>query len=426
MRRLRHAIPIGLAAAFGLAACGAPRAVLMPAPPAEVRKEAGAPSAAAAERVAPPVPPGTAPRAGAIPGAGEAAKPPAAGTTRAAVAPPAPPALPDLLPQYAEACGRTELAIGHDAAREVIPLWKALEDSKWGTDAIYNQGVLFQLAGDLDEAAAQYRRAAHRSPAFEPPLANLLGISLLRRDMQQTKSLLARIVPPGSAPSPEMLPELAVNTAAALMESGRRDEAAALLLSLGKRGKATPALPWNLAVLSFRKGDPAAARDLAGKVSSGVANLFPVVASRLAWADEGDKSPALGPAPPGMAGMAALSGNLAAFAEFRRGNAAGAEKLLSSAMAGETVPAEILTNIGILQAEQGRWSEARRNLERAVREDPELAAGWLNLGIFRDIYEGNLAGARECYENYVRFGGLRKEEVRKWSDRLGRSASPQE
>lgn len=423
MSRLRSAILVGLAAAFGLTACAAPRAVLMPAPPPEVRKEAGAPSAVTADRGAPAVPPGTATRADAVPGARDAEGARAGETTRTPVAPPA---LSDKLSLYTEACDRTQLAIGRDAPREAIPFWKAIEDSKWGADAVFNQGVLFQLAGDLDEAAAQYRRAADRSPAFEPPLANLLGIALLRGDRERTRSLLARVVPPGSVPSPEMLPELAVNAATALMETGRRDDAAALLLSLRNRGKTTPALGWNLAVLAFRKGDPRAARDLAGKISSDVARLFPVVASRFAWAEEGEKLPPLGPAPPGMAGMAALSGNLAGYAEYRRGNAAAAEKILASATAGEAVPAEILTNIGILQAEQGRWNEARQSLERAVRENPELPAGWLNLGIFRDIYEGNLPEARECYDNYVKFGGSRKEEVRKWSEGLGRSASPQE
>jgi len=393
----------------------------MPGPPQEVRRVAGAPSAAAAERIAPPIAPGTAPQAGAIPGAQDAARPPAGETARAAVAAPA---VVSRLPQYAEACDRTQWAIGHNAAREAIPYWTGLEDSKWGTDAVYNQGVLFQLSGDLDEAAAQYGRAADRSPAFEAPIANLLGISLLRGDREQMKSLLARVAPPGLPPPLETLPELAVNAAAALMETGRPDDAALLLRATRSRGKATPALAWNLAVLSFRNGDAATARDLAKSVPSGVADLFPVIASRFAWADEGEKVPVLGPAPPGMAGMAALSANLRAFAEYRGGGTAAAEKTLASTAAGAAAPAEILTNMGILQVEQGRWSEARKNFERAVRENPGLPAGWLNLGIFREIYEGNLAGARECYDNYVKLKGLRKEEVRRWSDRLGHSASP--
>ncbi len=423
MRPVPSPIAACLVAALALAACGAPRALLFPGPPPAVRKEAAAPSPAAGERAAPQALPGEIPPAEKPPAAPGAEKPSAGGAAPAAVAIPAP---PDRLPQYAEACGRTEWAVTHGAPLEVIPLWQTLEDSKWGTDAVYNQGVLQQLAGNLDEADAQYRRALDRSPAFEPALANLLGISLLKGDRPRMKSLLARAVPPGSAPPPEMLPELAVNAAAALMETGRHDDAALLLLSLRKRGTATPALPWNMAVLSYRKGDLAAARDLAGKVPSDVASLYPVVASRFAWAKEGEMPPALGPAPPGMTRMGALSYNLAAYTVFRSGNAAAAEKLLALATSGEFSLAEIMTNIGILQVEQGRWSDARSSLERAVREDPGLAAGWLNLGTFREIYEGNLSSARECYDNYVKLGGSRKEEVRKWVDWLGQSASPRE
>ena len=83
---------------------------------------------------------------------------------------------------------------------------------------------------------------------------------------------------------------------------------------------------------------------------------------------------------------------------------------------------EISTNIGMMQAEQGKWKDARANLEKAVRANPAMPGGWLNLGIFREVYEGNPEGARECYEHYVRLRGLRSEEVRKWLDRLGQSA----
>ena len=429
MSRAPHAIPIAFAAALGLAACGAPLAVLMPSPPQEVRKEAGAPPPAAVARTAPPGPQETAPRTDEPPGGRE----PVAGrggreTGPAVAAPPAvaPPEFPERLAEYVDACGRTQAAVARGAARDLIPLWKELEDSKWGTDAVFNQGVLHQLAGHLEEAAAQYRRAVERSPGFGPPLANLLGIALLRGDRRQMESLLEQVVPAVSAPTPGMLPELSVNAAAALMETGRKEEASGLLLSLRESGNATPAVGWNQAVLAFRSGDRATARKQAEAVPPGIASLFPVVASRFAWANEGEKIPDLGAVPAGMPVMEALSANLAAYAAYRGGNAAAAEKRLAPAAEGEPAFAEILTNLGILQAEQGRWEAARKNLERAVRENPGLAAAWLNLGLFREIYEGNRAGALECYDNYVKLTGWRTEEVRKWSDRLGRSASPPE
>ncbi|MGE5189741.1 MAG: tetratricopeptide repeat protein [Gemmatimonadota bacterium] len=417
MSRTPHALAIALAAALGLAACGAPLAVLVPAPPAEVRREAAAPPAAAVGR-ADRTPGGREPGAGR--GERDANR---ADAARAAVTAPR---APDRLGEYAEACGRTQAAVARGAGQELIPLWRNLEDSRWGTDAVYNQGVLFQLAGELDEAAAQYRRAVEKAPGFGPPLANLLGIALLRGDRQQMETLLAQVVPRGSAPAPGNPPELSANAAAALMETGRRGEAATLLRSLRDRGVATPSLSWNLAVLAFREGDPATARTLAESLPSGVAGLFPVVASRFAWAREGAKVPDLGPVPPGMSLMEALRLNLAAYAAYRGGNAAGAEMVLAVAVGREPATAEFLTNFGIVQAEQGRWDAARAFLERAVRENPELAAAWLNLGLFRETYEGDRAGALECYDTYVKLGGWRTEEVRRWSERLGRSASPRE
>ncbi len=422
MSRRAAAIPLGLAAALALAACAAPRTALIPAPPSEVRTEAGAPSAAAADRRAAPAPQAGEAREGpgsAVGGSGA----PAAGKPAPAAPVPRP---ADRLVEYAAAYDRTRAAIERGAAPEAAPAWRALEDSKWGTDAVFNQGVLFQLGGDLEAAEAQYVRAAERSPAFEPPLANLLGIHLLRGDRERMKSLLARVVPPGAPAQPPPLPELAVNAAAALMETGRANDAALLLRALRSRGKTTPALPWNLAVLSYRDGNTAAARELATTAPAGVMNLYPVVASRFAWAGDGEKVPPLGPAPPGMPAMAALSANLKAYAEYRGGSVEAAEKtLVPAAAAGSLASAEILTNIGLLQAEQGRWREARENLERAVLENPALPAAWLNLGLFREVYEGNLAKSRECYENYVKLNGSRKEEVRKWAERLGQSASPQ-
>ncbi len=422
MRRLASAIPAGLAAglaaALALGACGAPRAVLIPAPPSEVRREIGAPAAAAA-----PASRGDRPQETAAPGAGAAPGTPSDN----AVAPRgAGPVMPERLPEYIEAYEKTLQAIARGAAATAAPSWAALEDSKWGTDAVFNQGVLFQIGGDLDAAAEHYRRAADRSPAFQPPLANLLGLSLLRGDRERMTFLLARILPPGTPPPPTLMPELALNAAAALMETGRGDDAALLLRALRARGNGAPALAWNLAVLSYRSGDLAAARDLAKTVSPGVATLYPVVASRFAWAGEGDEIPALGPAPAGMSGMASLAANLEAYGEYRAGHAEAAEKTLAPVAAGTQAPAEIVSNVGLLQAEQGRWEEARRNLERAVRENPALPSAWLNLGIFREVYEGNAAGARECYEKYVRLHGSRKEEVRKWADRLGQSAAPRQ
>lgn len=322
---------------------------------------------------------------------------------------------------YEEAIGRTKDAISRGTPKSAIPSWKALEESPWRQDALFHQGVLLQLAGDLDRAKVPYIQLAGETPPHEPAAANLLGIWLLRGDLEEARSLASRLLPDPVDPSHEMLPELQANLAAVLAEEGRFTDAATLILALQARGFDPPALSWNLAVLAYRNGDVAAARKLAGKIPTETASLWPVAASRFAWDPEREQIPAIDNVPATEPRMAALARNLRAYEEFRKGNATGAGAILAEP-ASEKTPAELVSNIGILAAEQGRWNEAREALERAVRIMPFLAAGWRNLGIFLDIYAGDANGARESYQKYGTLNGVSKEEVRRWAEWLGRSA----
>jgi hypothetical protein len=73
--------------------------------------------------------------------------------------------------------------------------------------------------------------------------------------------------------------------------------------------------------------------------------------------------------------------------------------------------------------ERGKWKEARAELAGVTTAAPALPEGWLNLGIFRELYEGNGAAALECYRRYVTLGGPRKDEVGKWIEWLERPPS---
>jgi tetratricopeptide (TPR) repeat protein len=363
--------------ALGLAACAPRHAIRIPSPPAEVRKEAAIPRA----------------------------KPPG----KALVPPP-----PDYGKLYAEAIDQTKKAIARAKATEALPHWKRLEDSSWRADAIYHQGVLHHIAGELDKAADQYRRVLSASPSFEPAAANLLGIYLLRGEKQKMESLTAGIFPPGSDPSLGMLPELQANLGSALLETGRQDEAALLFLALKARKPRIPSLPWNMAVLAYREGDRDTAKKLAGNLPPEVASLYPVVASRVAWTPDRETVPVLDTVPASQPRLASLSRNLAAFSEYRKGNLEAAERHLLPSVTDNTAPAELISNLGILKLEMGKWKEARASLERVTTEHPSLPEGWLNLGIFLEVYEGNPQRARECYKTYVKLNGYRKQEVDAW------------
>jgi tetratricopeptide (TPR) repeat protein len=155
-----------------------------------------------------------------------------------------------------------------------------------------------------------------------------------------------------------------------------------------------------------------------------VAALWPVVASRTAWERETAKVPPLDGKASGEPRYLLLSRNLAAHDAWKRGDLDRSAALLADGASGKSPMGEYLNNLGIVLAEAGRWKEAKTLLERTVAEAPSLPEGWLNLGIFREMYLGDLPGALSCYERYGKLEGERKDEVSKWADRLKKSSSP--
>lgn len=364
--------------------CAPQRSMLLPEPPAAIRKAA-----------APAVPPPAAPAATAE---------------------------PDYVRMYRDAVSRTREWVARGEMRKAIPSWEALERSPFAADAVFNQGVLLQLSGDIAAAEARYRRAAGPPLRSEPAAANLLGIALLRGDRDALRDVVDNVVLPVSLLPGNRLPEFTSNLAAALSDLGRFDDAAARFRSLEKSASTTPALPWNLAVFSYRRGDLASARRLSSALSPSVAALWPVVASRMAWERETPKVPAYDTKDPAAPRFHLLSRNIAAYESWKKGDPATASEILLPATSEKNPPGEYLNNLGLLLAEAGRWKEARSYLERAVAQAPSSAEGWLNLGLFREQYLGDPRGAIAAYDMYVTLKGRRTDEVSKWSEWLKKSS----
>jgi len=377
---------------LGLHSCVPARLVLLPAPPSEVRKETET-------------------------------------RTRIPTAPPAPPPAPavpvpppvDHAKRYQAAIDRTRDAIARHDWKTALPAWSELETGPYRRDAVFHQGVLLQLAGDLNGAKLLYRTLAGENPPHEPSAANLLGLLLLRGELVDAGALAARLLPDPRTPPPGMLPELRANLAAVLAETGKSDDAARMVDSLREGGFNPPALTWNLAVLAFRKGDPAAAKRLAADLPPETLSLFPVAASRAAWDPEAGNLPSIDNDFAVEGRLSLFARNLRAYGAYRSGRPGVAEAALRDED-GDPEPPELLTNLGIVEVEQGKWKEARESFEAAVRKDPTLAAGWRNLGIYLEIYAGDPAGARRCYENYATYHGMDREEVSKWGEWLERFA----
>ena len=374
-----------LGAAF-LSGCASRAAVLLPAPPAEIAKAALAKS----------------------PGG----------------APPSPAPGHDPANLYRDAVARTRELLLKGEGLRAIPLWAALEGSPFTADAVFNQGVLLQLSGDVDRAEELYRRAAAPPLFSQPAAANLLGIALLRGNREPLRNLVDDVGRTLAARTGERLPELSANLVAALVDLSRFDEAETLVRSILKTGSTTAALPWSRALLAYRKGDLAGARQFSSILPPPVAALWPVVASRTAWERETAKVPSLDEKTSGQPRYLLLSRNLAAYDAWRKGDLAGSEALLSGGASMKSPPGEYLNNFGIVLAEEGRWKEANALLERTVAEAPDLPEGWLNLGMFREMYLGDVPGALSCYERYGKLEGGRKDEVSKWAEWLKKSSSP--
>lgn len=380
----RKPISIAVAALFAVlhAGCAPQRAALLPAPPSEVRRTA--PGTAS-------VPSGASPAPG-----------------------------PDYGSLYRESLTRTRDLLRAGEARKAVPLWDALEKTPFAAEAFFNRGVLLQLSGDRDGAESQYRRAASPPLLSEPAAANLLGIALLRGDREKLREFVDNAVKPVTALPGDRLPELSSNLFAALIDLARLEEAETAYGRLSARGTATPSLPWNRAVLAYRKGDPVDARRYAAAVPPSVAALWPVAASRVAWERDPSNVPPLSDDGSAEPRIRSLSANLEAHRAWTKGEYAAARDLLRSA-AGERPSGESLTNLGVVLAEMGKWKEALGALERSAKEAPNLPEAWLNLGLFREMYLGDAPGAILCYERYVRLNGPRKEEASRWSEGLKKS-----
>ncbi|PYV85955.1 MAG: hypothetical protein DMG05_21405 [Acidobacteria bacterium] len=58
------------------------------------------------------------------------------------------------------------------------------------------------------------------------------------------------------------------------------------------------------------------------------------------------------------------------------------ERVLAAIQAGPTPPLDYCILLGSVYARLGRWEQAQRELEKAIRQSPDRADGYLNLGLF--------------------------------------------
>ncbi len=78
-----------------------------------------------------------------------------------------------------------------------------------------------------------------------------------------------------------------------------------------------------------------------------------------------------------------------------------------------------LNNLGVVELRQKHYGRAADYFQSALEKNPRFAAAHLNLGIIYQDYVNQPKKARQHYEAYLKLGGKRASEVRKWLKDLG-------
>jgi tetratricopeptide (TPR) repeat protein len=304
-------------------------------------------------------------------------------------------------------------------------------------------GILLLREGQRPAATREFQAALREDPSFAPALTGLAIIGMLAGETNESSARLGAVVKQ-SGGAVDALARL--NLGHALWLSGRGSEARAHLQAAVKAYPDFPSLHIALGEVALAAGDRAEAIE---RLSRGI-DLCTSKPVRPAPVAEGTAAPststlrlAVGGASSGTEPLcqrartivgAALASAAAADAQRRP---AEARELLDRALA---MPLDPMTRAksqflrGTLLLAAGNNAAARDDLARALTgplpEDLKLAArnnlggsasaqATLNLAI--SLHErGEAARALSLYEQYLRSGGPRADEVRAWVEDLRR------
>ncbi|MBL8199065.1 MAG: tetratricopeptide repeat protein [Chromatiales bacterium] len=172
-------------------------------------------------------------------------------------------------------------------------------------------------------------------------------------------------------------------------------------------------------------GDPAAdevALAAASGPSPAVMAEYSTVLAQLQAGDEGSDSAlqAFSAAHPELAGPLL---NLALL-RMRQGDEAGAREYFGKAAAVCTSCAPVWNGLGVLNRQQGQFSEAEQAYLKAIELDPGYALAYYNLAVLYDIYVQRPELALLNYQQYISLGADEgNAEVERWIADLRRRVS---
>ena len=99
----------------------------------------------------------------------------------------------------------------------------------------------------------------------------------------------------------------------------------------------------------------------------------------------------------------------------RSGDETGARELFEQAATVCSHCGPVWNELGVLHAQQGRFTQAEEAYQRAIEVEPGFAAAYYNLGIIYELYIPRPELALQNYEQYLQLGGEDDGQVvQKW------------
>ncbi len=104
----------------------------------------------------------------------------------------------------------------------------------------------------------------------------------------------------------------------------------------------------------------------------------------------------------------------------KTGRFAEAEKSCQQALKQNGEMNQARNQLGIVYRKQGRFGEARRIYRMALQQDPEYAQVHYNLGVLFDLYLQDNTLAIQHYQRYLDLTGDKDKKVKRWISQLNK------
>ncbi|MCZ6688187.1 MAG: tetratricopeptide repeat protein [Planctomycetota bacterium] len=267
--------------------------------------------------------------------------------------------------------------------------------------ALEGQGLAALKGRDYEKASAAFRTASEQQPENPDPKELLGCVAAAQGKLAEADSLLeeARDLHGGSPPAKLLINHAIIRTRLGRFSAAEQDLADAEALE-----EANGEIPIARAYLRLSRGDPEGAlEDLDTAEEMRPADPYVAYLRGVATSSAGRREEALDFFEAALAGGWNESLSFRAIADSHRslGDVEKAVKYFEYSHAGKTPAADEQFRLGHALLDAGRKSDARRQIDAALEQNPNFVPAILGLGYL--LYqEGDYAGSREEFEKALR------------------------